>query len=79
MIKKKLERMNDLSLNELNQIAIARNIKNYKDMLKEDLLVALLKSNPSYTELLKTDDGNTEIGETKKLLIILEIVFQNKK
>ena len=71
--------MNDLSLNELNQIAIARNIKNYKDMLKEDLLVALLKSNPCYTELLKTDDGNTEIGETKKLLIILEIVFQNKK
>ena len=71
--------MNDLSLNELNQIAIARNTKNYKDMLKEDLLVALLKSNPSYTELLKTDDGNTEIGETKKLLIILEIVFQNKK
>ena len=71
--------MNDLSLNELNQIAIARNIKNYKDMLKEDLLVALLKCNPSYTELLKTDDGNIEIGETKKLLIILEIVFQNKK
>ena len=46
---KKIERMNNLSLNELNQIAIARNIKNYKDMSKEDLLIALLKSNQSHT------------------------------
>ena len=36
-------------------------------MLKEDLLIALLKSNPSHTELLKIDDSNTEIGEIKKL------------
>ena len=64
---KKIERMNNLSLNELNRIAIARNIKNYKDMSKEDLLIALLKSNPSHTELLKIDDSNTEIKETKKL------------
>ena len=56
---KKIERMNNLSLNELNGIAIARNIKNYKDMSKEDLLIALLKSNPSHTD--------TKIKETKKL------------
>ena len=36
-------------------------------MSREDLLIALLKSNPSHTELLKIDDSNTEIGETKKL------------
>ena len=36
-------------------------------MSKEDLLIALLKSNQSHTELLKIDDGNTEIGEIKKL------------
>ena len=59
--------MNNLSLNELNRIAIARNIENCKDMSKEDLLIALLKSNPSHTELLKIDDSNTEIEETKKL------------
>ena len=58
---KKIERMNNLSLNALGQMAIARHIKNYKDMSKEDLLIALLKSNQSYTELLKTDDSNTEI------------------
>ena len=43
--------MNNLSLNELNRIAAARHIKNYEDMLREDLLIALLKSNPSHTEL----------------------------
>ena len=48
-------------------------------MLKEDLLIALLKFNQSHTELLKSDDSNTEIGETKKILITLEIIFQNKK
>ena len=76
---KKIERMNNLSLNELNRIAIARNIKNYKDISREDLLIALLKSNPSHTELLKIDDSNTEIGETKNFLITLEIIFQEKK
>ena len=36
-------------------------------MSREDLLIALLKFNQSHTELLKIDDSNTEIGETKKL------------
>ena len=34
---KKIERMDNLSQNALEQMAIARNIKNYKDMSKEDL------------------------------------------
>ena len=71
--------MNNLSLNELNRIAIARNIKNYKDMSKEDLLIALLKSNPSHTELLKIDDSNTEIGETKKLFNNLRNNFSREE
>ena len=50
---KKIERMNNLSPNALEEIAMARNIKNYEDMSKEDLLIALLKSNKSHTELLK--------------------------
>ena len=64
---KKIERMNNLLLNALKQMAIARHIQNYKDMSKEDLLIVLLKSDQSYTELLKIDNSNTEIGETKKL------------
>ena len=59
--------MNNFSLNALEQMARARHIKNYKDMPREDLLIALLKSNQSHTELFKTDNSNTEIGETKKL------------
>ena len=35
--------MNNLSLNELNRIAIARHIKNYKDTSKEDLLIFSFK------------------------------------
>ena len=76
---KKIERMNNLSLNELNRIAIARNIKNYKDMSREDLLIALLKSNQSHTELLKIDDSNTEIGETKKLFNNLRNNFSREE
>ena len=64
---KKIQRLNNLSLNTLKQIAITRNIKNYNDMLKEDLLIALLKSNKSHTKLLKDIDSNIEIEETKKL------------
>ena len=41
--------MNNLSLNALGQMAIARHIKNYKDMSKEDLLIALLKSDQTFT------------------------------
>ena len=48
-------------------------------MSREDLLIALLKSNPSHTELLKIDDSNTEIGETKNFLITTEIIFQERK
>ena len=76
---KKIGRMNNFSLNELNRIAIARNIKNYKDMSKEDLLIALLKSNPSHTELLKIDDSNTEIGEIKKLFNNLRNNFSREE
>ena len=36
-------------------------------MSKEDLLIALLKSNQSHTEFRKSKDNNTEIGETKKI------------
>ena len=36
-------------------------------MSKEDLLIALLKSNQSHAELRsRSEDNNTEIGETKK-------------
>ena len=48
---KKIEIMNNLSQNELMQITKNRHIKNYQDMLREDLLIALSKSIKSHTEL----------------------------
>ena len=59
---KKIERMNTLE-----QMNIGSLIKNYKDMSRKDLLIALLKSNPSHTKLLKIDDSNSKIGEIKIL------------
>ena len=47
-------------------------------MLREDLLLALLKSNPSHTELLKIDNSNTEIEETKKLVTNLRNNFSKE-
>ena len=71
--------MNNLSLNKLKQIAKTRHIKTNKNTSKEDLLIALLKSNKSHTELRRSEDNNEEIQETKKSLTNLEIIFQNKK
>ena len=74
-----IKRMNNLSLNRKSQVAKARGIKTNMNILKEDLLIAFLKSNQSHTELRRSEDNNAEIGETKKNLINLEIIFQKKK
>ena len=75
----KIERMNNLPQNVLEQIATVRHIKNYKDISREDLLIALLKSNQRHTELLKIDDSNTEIGDTKKLFNNLRNNFSREE
>ena len=76
---KKIERMNNLSLSILKQIAIARNIKNYVDMSKEDLLITLIKSNGNHAELL-IDNDNTEIGERlKNSLTNSEVICYEKR
>ena len=59
--------MKNLPLNELKQIAKMRRIKNYKNMSKEGLLIALLKSKQSHAELYKSKSNNTEIEETRKI------------
>ena len=72
--------MNNLSLNELKQIAKTRSIKNYKDISKEDLLLAFIKSNKSHTELLsKNEDTNEEIQETKKIFNELRSNFSKEE
>ena len=48
-------------------------------MSKEDLLVALLKSNKSHTKLRKSKDNNTEIGGTKKIFNELRNNFSKEE
>ena len=62
-----ITKMRNLSQNEVEQIAKMRRIKNYKNMSKEELLIALLKSEQSHAELYKSKSSNVEIEETKKI------------
>ena len=71
--------MQNLLQNELEQVVKTRHIKNYKDMSREDLLIALLKSNQSHAELRKSEDNNTEIGETKKIFNELRNNFSKEE
>ena len=64
---KRIAKMQNLSQNELEQIAEMRHIKNYKNMSREELLIALLKSKQSHSELYKSKSNNAEIEETKKI------------
>ena len=61
---KQITKKQNLSQNELEQIAKIRHIKNYKNMSREELLIALLKSKQSHGELLRSNDNNTEIKKT---------------
>ena len=74
-----VERMNNLSLNKLEQIAKTRRIKTNKNTSKKKLLIALLKSNQSHTELQKSEDNNTKMEETKKLFNEPRNNFSKKK
>ena len=60
-------RMKNLPQNELEQITKMRRIKNYKNMSKERLIIALLKSKQRHAELYKSKSNNTEIEETRKI------------
>ena len=71
--------MNNLSLNKLKQIAKTRRIKTNKNTSKEELLIALLKSNQSHTELRRSEDNNAEIGETKKIFNELRNNFSKEE
>ena len=62
-----IERINNLSLNKLKQIAKTRSFKSNKNTSKEELLIALLKSNQSHKEHQRSEDNNTKIGEIKKI------------
>ena len=64
---KQITKMNNSSQNELEQIAKMKRNKDYKNMSKEELLIAPLKSEQSRAELCKSKSNNAEIEETRKI------------
>ena len=69
----------NLLQNELEKIANMRHIKNYKNMSKDELLIALLKSKQSPVELFKSKSNTVEIGESKKIFNELRNRFSKSK
>ena len=63
---KQITKMSNLSQNELKKIAKMRHIKNYQNMSREELLIALLKSKQSRAEFYKSKSNNAAIEETRK-------------
>ena len=61
-------KMHDQSRDELKQIAKIRRIKNYKKMSKEELIISLLKSKSSLSELFNNNLDNDKISGSKKML-----------
>ena len=64
----KITKMQNLSRDELEQITEMRRIKSTKKMSKEGLIIALLKSKRSLSELFSNDFDNDRIGGIKKIL-----------
>ena len=71
--------MQNLLQNELKKITQMRHIKNYKNMSREKILNALLKSKQSHAELYKSKSNNVEIEETKKIFNELRNKFSKSK
>ena len=74
-----IERINNLQLNKLKQITNTRRFKSNKNTSKGELLIALLKSNQSHTELQRSEDNNMKIEETKKIFNELRNNLKKKK
>ena len=71
--------MRNLLQNELEQIVKRRCIKNYKNMSKEEFLIAFLKSEQSLAGRPKSKSNIAKIVDNKKNLMNWKIIFQKKK
>ena len=74
-----IAKMLNLSQNELEQIAKMGRIKDYSNMSKEELLIALLKLEQSLAELQKSKYNNAKIEDTKNIFYELTKRFSKKE
>ena len=72
-----IAKMHNLSRDELEQIPKKRRIKNYENMKNEDLIISLLKSEESISELFN-DNNNNEISNIKRILNRLRNILPKK-
>ena len=62
--------MRGQSRDELKRIAKIRKIKNYEEMLKEELIISLLKSKQSIAELFNNNNINdNKINDIRRILV----------
>ena len=70
--------MRGQSRDEFERIAKIRRIKNYEEMTKEELIISLLKSKQSITELFNNNLYDNKISDIRRILNRLrDILLEN--
>ena len=64
--------MRNQSWDELEQIAKIRRIKNYEEMSKEELTISLLKSKQSIDEFFNNNLGDNKTSHIRRILKNIE-------
>ena len=70
--------MHNQSRDELERIAKIRRIKNYEEMSKEELIISLLKSKQSIAKLFNNNLNNDKISDIKRILSRLRDILPQK-
>ena len=71
--------MRDLSRDELERIVKIRRIKNYEEMSKEELVISLLKSKQSIAELFNNNNLNDDkISDIRRILNRLRYILPKR-
>ena len=71
--------MHNQSRDELERIAKIRRIKNYEEMSKEELIISLLKSKQSIAELFNNNNlYDNEISDIRRILSRLRDILPKK-
>ena len=71
--------MRDQSRDELERIAKIRRIKNYEEMSKEELVISLLKSKQSIAELFNNNNLNDDkISDIRRILNRLRYILPKR-
>ena len=70
--------MHNQSRDELERIAKIRRIKNYEEMSKEELIISLLKSKQSIAKLFKNNLDDDKISDIRRIINRLRDILPKK-